>query len=91
MGVDIFVRQAAGPDQKIEPARPTPLRRRLGSAQEIAFRHDTEELSIGIDDRQAADFMPQHQLHGLQDVASGPIEKTGHVMMCLTFIGLLLF
>ena len=67
MRVDIFVRQAAGSDQKIEPVRPTPLRRRLGSAQEIAFRDDAEELSIGIDDRQAADFMPQHQLHGLQD------------------------
>ena len=65
MRVDIFVRQAAGSDQKIEPTRPTPFRRRLGSAQKIAFRDNAEKLSIGLDDRQAADFMPQHQLYGL--------------------------
>jgi hypothetical protein len=63
--VDIFVRQAAWSHQKIEPVRPPLLSRRLGSAQEVTFRDNADQLSIGVDDWQAADFMSQHQLHGL--------------------------
>jgi hypothetical protein len=72
MRVDIFVRQAARPHKKVEPTRPMPLRRDLGSAQEIALCYDAEELSIGIDDRQAAYFMPQHHLYGLKDCCIRP-------------------
>ena len=47
----------------------------LGAAQEIAFRDDAEKLSVGVDDRQAADFMPQHHLHGLENRRIRPDRK----------------
>ena len=72
MRVDIFVRQSTRSDEKIEPIRPTPLRPNFGSAQEIPFRYEAVEISLAIDHRQAAYFMPQHHLYGLKDCCIRP-------------------
>ena len=69
MGAGIFVRKPARPDQEFEPTRSPPLRSGFGAAKEIAFRHNADETSFLVDDRQSTDVPLQHYADRLQNRA----------------------
>jgi hypothetical protein len=71
MGLDIFLGETARPDQEFQPARPLARGAGLGAAQEIPFRHHADQGARGIDHRQAADVILQHQPDRLQHTGIG--------------------
>src|SRR5271169_1204011 len=66
-GMDIFVGEAARPDDEFQPFRPAALRAELAAAQEIAFGHDAYQFTVFVDHRQPADAVLQHQPRGFKD------------------------
>jgi hypothetical protein len=63
---DILGRQAAFPEKELQPARPAPHRSGFSATQKVAFRHDTDQLARGIEDRQAANPVQDHALRRLE-------------------------
>ena len=63
----VIGREPARTDQEFDEAGALALRGPSpGAAQEVAFGEDPLQITGGIDDRQAADLVLQHQLYRLQ-------------------------
>ena len=76
-GADVLGCKPAGTDQELEPARPPALGADLAPAKEISLADDTDQMSPGIDHRQPADPVVEHQPGGLDDRSArpGPTER----------------
>src|SRR5262249_12700248 len=65
--VRIFLRELARPDDEFEPFRPLPLGAQFTTAKKIALGHHADQLTLLIDDRQAADAILKHQARRFED------------------------
>src|SRR4030081_2871439 len=61
---DVFLGQPPRTDEKFHAARPLPLRTGLGTPEKISLRHDPDDVTVAIYNRQAADPVLKHQVRG---------------------------
>src|SRR5262249_28974719 len=62
-----FVGQPPWADKKLQPAWPLALRINFSPAEEIALRDNTDNMTVAVYDRQAADPVQKHEVRRLED------------------------